>query len=291
VPKSDPFTRLCGRLAQLEAPVRADLHIHTTASDGEYTPEQVVALARSAGLSAVAITDHDTLAAVDKASAAGAGHIEVIPGVEISTAFAGREFHLLGYFLRPDHDELNAALANACRTRRERFRALLALLSARGLTVRADRARLVEEASVSLGRRHVAGLLVACGHARTRAEAFHRLVNPLISKAQPKALVPIDVALRLINAAGGVASLAHPPADLTEEQLAELRARGLGAIEVVYPWGRNSPVRLLRESAARYGLAVSGGSDSHGPDRPIGSHAVSGSELAALRERAGCAGH
>jgi predicted metal-dependent phosphoesterase TrpH len=292
MPRRDPFTSLCGRLATLAAPARADLHVHTTASDGEFTPEQVLAHAQSAGLRAVAVTDHDTLAGAAAAMRVTGAAVELIPGVEISTLFAGGELHLLGYFVRTDHAELNATLAGICTARRERFRDFVARLRADGRALADDGIRRAEEATVSLGRRHVAGLLVAAGHARTRAEAFHRFVNPLVGAVRSKALAPIEEAVRLVHAAGGVASLAHPPADFTDGQFGALRDAGLDAIEVVYPWGRSSPERRLRAVAARLGFAVSGGSDCHGPDpahRRIGSHAVTADELAALRERAGCA--
>ncbi len=292
MPKHSPFTRLCGRLAQMAAPARADLHVHTIASDGEYTPSQVVALARLAGLRAVAITDHDTLAAVPEALATAGNEIELVTGVEISTAFAGREFHLLGYFVRIDHVELNAALATVCAARRGRFRDFITLLGERGHTLPEDRVRLVEESTASLGRRHVAGLLVACGHARTRTEAFHRFVNPIARMVRSKSLVPIEEAIRLVHAADGVASLAHPPPDLPDEQFETLRSTGLDAVEAVYPWGRHSPSTRLREIATRFGFAVSGGSDCHGPDpahRRIGSHAITSDEFDALRDRTACA--
>jgi predicted metal-dependent phosphoesterase TrpH len=290
MPKRAPFTRLCGQLAELSAPARADLHVHTTASDGEYTPSQVVAQARLAGLRAVAITDHDTCAGVTEARAAAGEHIELVAGVEISTSFGGCEYHLLGYFVRLDLNELNTHLTDICAARRARFRDFIALLRAQGRALLEDRVHLVETGSASLGRRNVAGLLVACGHARTRAEAFHRFVNPLVGKVRAKALVPIEAAIRLVHEAGGVASLAHPPDTLTDEQFADLRTAGLDAVEVVYPWGRNSPVKRLREVAARFGFATSGGSDCHGPDpahRHVGSQAITGAELTTLRERAG----
>src|SRR5688500_13853891 len=107
MPRTSAYTLAARRLAQLAAPARADLHVHTVASDGEYTPSQVVAQARLAKLCAVAVTDHDTLAGVEEARAAADGHVEFVPGVEISARFAGREVHLLGYFVRTDHDELN----------------------------------------------------------------------------------------------------------------------------------------------------------------------------------------
>jgi predicted metal-dependent phosphoesterase TrpH len=293
MPKRSPFTHLCGQLAKLAAPARADLHVHTTASDGEYTPAQVVAQARLAGLCAVAVTDHDTLAGVEEARAAAAGHIEFVPGMEISTTFAGREFHLLGYFVRTDSAELNTTLARVCAGRGERFRDFLAHFRTQGLVVPEDRAQLVERATSSPGRRHVAGLLVACGFVHTRAEAFQRFVGPLTGKVRAKELVPIEEAIHLVHSAGGITSLAHPPEDVTDGQFAELRAAGLDAVEVVYPWGRNSPVAHLRAVTARHGLAVTGGSDCHGPNpahRRIGSSTITGDELAALREKAGCAG-
>ena len=310
-------------------PRRADLHVHTTASDGAYTPSQVVALARQAGLAAVAVTDHDTLAGVrsllppSPLEGEGPGvrggfeefpspgslreppspprgegnnsgpHPEIIPGVEISTAFAGRELHLLGYFVRPDHAELNATLVTLCDRRRERFRDYVARLAARGTVIPADRAELVEARTVSLGRRHVAELLLACGLATTRNEAFGRFLGPLTGQVLPKQLVPIEDAIGLVHAAGGVASLAHPPAHLTDDDFTHLMEAGLDAVEIVYPWGRHSPANRLREIAARFGFAVSGGSDCHGPDpahRRIGSHAISSDELTRLRDRCERAG-
>ena len=292
MPKHAPFTRLCGQFAALARPARADLHVHTTASDGEYTPSQVVAFARLAKLCAVAITDHDTFAGVADAQTAAGTAVEVIPGVEISTSFAGREFHLLGYFVRTDHAELNAALARVCDSRRERFRDFVSLLNARGLPLPEDRVRLTEAATSSLGRRHVAQLLVACGHALTRTEAFHRFLHSVAKQTRPKALVPIATAIQLVHAAGGVASLAHPPPDLSDAQFADLRDAGLDAVEAVYAWGRNSPALRLRAVAEQLGMAVSGGSDCHGPEpahRGVGSHAITAEELAMLRDRAACA--
>src|SRR4051812_35229746 len=99
MPARQPFTRLCQQLALGPHAGRADLHLHTTASDGEYTPAQIVELAHRAGLAAIAITDHDTFGGVDLARAAAGPSLEVISGVEITTEFRGRELHLLGYFV------------------------------------------------------------------------------------------------------------------------------------------------------------------------------------------------
>ncbi len=289
MPRRSPFTTLCGQLARLTRPQKADLHIHTTASDGDYTPSQVVALARQAGLSAAAITDHDTLAAVQEAQDAAGDQLEIIAGVEISAVYAGREVHLLGYFIRLDHDELNARLSCVCESRRERFGDYIAQLAQRGYQLPFDRVKLIEENSPSLGRRHVAGLLIAVGIARNQTEAFHRFLGPLGKHVRPKQLVPVDEAIQLVVAAGGVASLAHPP-ELLESDFQLLASCGLGAVEVDYPGSNRTASIRMRELANRLGLAVTGGSDCHGAHpahRRIGSHGISVDELHRLRNLCG----
>jgi predicted metal-dependent phosphoesterase TrpH len=289
MPRHSPFTTLCGQLARLNRPQRADLHIHTTESDGDYSPSQVVALARQAGLLAVAITDHDTLAAVKEAQNAAAGQIEIVSGVEISTEYTGRELHILGYFVQLDYQELNERLARVRESRRERFRDYIVQLAQEGIHLPADRVKLVEEISHSLGRRHVAGLLVATGIARNQTEAFHRFLGPLRNRVQPKQLVPVEEAIRLVTASGGVASLAHPP-DMLDSDFQFLAGCGLGALEIEYP-GRNKMENgRLRELACRLGLEITGGSDCHGANpshRRIGSQGITADELDRLRNLCG----
>jgi len=284
--KHSTFSSVPGRLAQLARPRRVDLHVHTTASDGEFTPSQVVALARQANLAAVAITDHDTLAGVAEAHRAAGDGLEVVPGVEISAHFRDREVHLLGYFIRADHAALNDVLARIRRQRRERFHDFVAQLAENGIRLPEDRVLLVEETSSSLGRRHLAKLLVTAGFARSRHEAFYRLLGPLASRVVPKLLVPVEEAIDLVRAADGVASLAHASPDLVEADFRTLAGFGLGALEAAYPWGRNAPAVRLRAIAAELGLAVTGGSDCHGPDplhRRVGSCGITFDELTALR--------
>src|SRR5713226_2565658 len=121
MPARQPFTQLCETLARPRYFGRVDLHLHTTFSDGSYTPAQVVDLARRSGLAALAITDHDTLAGFAEARVVAASHLEIVPGVEITTAYRGRELHLLAYFVRPDDCPLTAALARLCQHRTGRF--------------------------------------------------------------------------------------------------------------------------------------------------------------------------
>ncbi|MCS6864308.1 MAG: PHP domain-containing protein [Gemmataceae bacterium] len=285
MPRQAPFTWLCGQWAELARPRVVDLHIHTTASDGEYTPSQVMAHARRLGLAAVAITDHDTLAGWVEAQQAAGDAVTWIPGVEISTVFEQREVHLLGYFLRDDHPGLNTALARLQQSRRERFYDWIHQLAHNGIRLPEDRVQQLVRSSTSLGRRHVAQLLLRCGKARSYAEAFHRYVQPLAKQVLPKTLLPIEKAIALVHEAGGVTSLAHPPADWPEESFLRLRACGLDAIEAVYPRGRRSSSVSWRLLASQWGFAVTGGSDCHGPasQRSIGSYGIHPAELVALR--------
>ncbi|MEO2088974.1 MAG: PHP domain-containing protein, partial [Gemmataceae bacterium] len=136
MPRGDPFTALCRQSARLARPVVADLHLHTTASDGEFTPSQVVAFARRARLDAIAVTDHDTFAGVNAAIEAADG-VRVIPGVELTADWHGREVHVLGYFpggLPRDSGQrgIESRLADLCHLRRERFRDFVRLIREAG---------------------------------------------------------------------------------------------------------------------------------------------------------------
>ncbi|MFO0805410.1 MAG: PHP domain-containing protein [Gemmataceae bacterium] len=283
MPRRQPFTALCQQVAALGKPRRADLHVHTVASDGEYTPSQVVHLAREAKLAAVAITDHDTFAGLPEATAAADGRIDVIPGVEITAEFDGREVHLLGYFARTYHSELNAALARICLSRRQRFEEYAAQLA-----LPADRVKLVADSTPSLGRRHVARLLIACNLAKTTDDAFRRRLNPLRGTVPPKVRLPLEEAIALVYAAGGRTSLAHPPEAFDEAAFLRMKQMGLDALEAEYAWRRSAPAIRLRGIAAKLGLLVTGGSDCHGPKpehRRIGSVSVKLDAVQALREK------
>lgn len=282
MPRRQPFTALCQRVAALGKPSRADLHVHSTASDGEFTPSQVVHLARQAGLAAVALTDHDTFAGLAEAMAAAEGRVEVIHGVEITAEFDGREVHLLGYFARFDHPDLNAALVKICTSRRQRFEEYC-----KRLMIPADRVKLVADATPSLGRRHVARLLITCGMAKTTDDAFRRCLKPLRGIVSPKHRIPLDEAIALVHAAGGCTSLAHPPEELDEAAFLHMKKMGLDALESEYAWRRSAPAIRLRDIAGRIGLLTTGGSDCHGPTpvhRHIGSVSVNAEQVQRLRQ-------
>jgi predicted metal-dependent phosphoesterase TrpH len=288
MPRHDPFTAFCRQAAALRAPRRADLHAHTTASDGDLTPAQLVGFAQRAKVLAVAVTDHDTVAGVPDAlrSAIGSG-VVVVPGVELSTYFRGREVHLLGLFVDPNHDELTATLARLCDRRRDRFRDFVSKLDAR---IPESLVANVEAVSPSLGRRHLASLLLKSGAARTRAEAFRRFLDPVRSQVVPKELLPVADAIGLVHRVGGVASLAHPPGEFDEAVFTELKEMGLNGIEALHPGASNKQIDFLRETARTLGLFVTGGSDTHGtdcPGRKVGDAGLGEDDWDALRRAAG----
>jgi predicted metal-dependent phosphoesterase TrpH len=288
MPARQPFTALCRIASRSPAAGRADLHLHTTHSDGQYTPAQVVDLARRSGLSAVALTDHDTVSGLLEARAAAAGtSVEIIAGAEITCEYRGKELHLLAYFICPD-GAITTALDRLCRHRAERFRHMVERLRACGVSL--DEGELCAGAAPgSLGRRYLAELLVKSRRVGSVREAFARYLKDNGRAAVPNLRLPVAEAIALVRGAGGVAGWAHPSYDCTREALIELRGLGLGAVEAEYPTTRPARTRELRGWARELGLAVTGGSDCHGPDQPrraVGACSVSAAELDALRMKA-----
>jgi 3',5'-nucleoside bisphosphate phosphatase len=285
MPAGQPFTALCQLAARGPQAGRVDLHVHTTHSDGTYTPVQVVELARRAGLAALAVTDHDTLGGVPAARQAAAdSNVEIVAGVEITAEYRQRELHLLGYFVALDHAGLSAALEDIRRHRVERFREMIERLRGRGVSLEGEEQRLQGEPE-TLGRRHLAEMLVRAKRVANVREAFLRYLGDRGGVAVPKKRLPVAEALALVGDAGGVAAWAHPAYDCTREKLSELRALGLAAIEVEYPDVRRSRVLELRGWAEKMGLAVTGGSDCHGPGRRgVGSCTISAADFSRLRQ-------
>ncbi|HYT94510.1 MAG TPA: PHP domain-containing protein [Gemmataceae bacterium] len=289
MPQHQPFTALCSTLARVTRTSRADLHIHTTCSDGAYTPAEVVDLARRSGLAAVAITDHDTIAGIAPAQAATRGPLEIVSGVEITAVFDGRGLHLLGYFFRSDNLALLSGLARLRRQRAGRFREMVERLRARGMSLQEEEVRAALEVGVP-GRRTLAELLVRSGKVSSVRAAFASYLGDAGGVTIPSVGLPAGEAIALVRGAGGVAAWAHPSYDEeTPRRLAALRDLGLQAVEVDYPTCQGSKQRRLRALAAELGLAVTGGSDCHGPGivrRAIGACGVTAQELETIRRLA-----
>jgi predicted metal-dependent phosphoesterase TrpH len=284
MPKGAPFTALCQE-ASRHVRARVDLHLHTTCSDGAYTPAQIVDLARRSGLPALAITDHDSCAGVLPARQAAGDALEVICGVEITAEYRGHELHLLGYFLNPDDPDLAAALEWLRIERVARFHAMIDSLRRLGITLPPFDEE-PQAISPALGRRHLAHLLVKARRVSTIQQAFQRYLGDHGPVQVPKKKLPVAEAIARVRAAGGVAAWAHPNYDCTEETLIELKELGLGAVEVEYPSCRPGRRRELRQWTRQLGLAITGGSDCHGPDIPsrtVGMCGIDVRELELLR--------
>ena len=266
----------------------ADLHVHTTHSDGACTPSEVVRSAASVGLAAVAITDHDTVSALAPArlEAARVG-IELVAGVELTAERDGRELHILGHFIAPDDPELIRATAALRLARDTRIHALADRLRSLGLSVDLDFLRATYPRA-TLGRKHVADYLARTGQVASPRAAFDQYLGDGGLAEVPKPRTPWREAIALITGAGGVAGWAHPPYDLRFETLRALAEAGLGAVEVAGP-GITARVGLRwRGWADALGLAVTAGSDFHAPDRPgrwVGSITLSSPDLERLRQR------
>jgi predicted metal-dependent phosphoesterase TrpH len=287
MPAGQPFTQLCQLLARPRHFGRVDLHLHTTFSDGTYTPAEVVDLARRSGLSAIAITDHDTLAGIAPTVQAAGESLEVVSGVEITAEFHGRELHLLGYCFDPTNADLRAALDHLRAERVGRFHEMVKRLAGLGIPIEQEEIANLGD-TTTLGRRHLAELLVQAKQAATVREAFQRYLGDHGRATVPKRRLPVAEAIALVRGAAGVAAWAHPTYDCSRERLLELKDLGLGAIEAEYPAFRPSRIKELRRLASELGLAVTGGSDCHGPDqanRAVGASSITYEELEALKDR------
>jgi predicted metal-dependent phosphoesterase TrpH len=275
---------------QIHSPGRADLHLHTTCSDGELTPEEIVQQARRENLVALAITDHDTIDAIAPAQAAlqPTDRLELLAGVEITCEYREREVHLLGYGFDSSNAELIETLRAIRLKRRERFEAMLKVLSNLGATIDAAEAGRLLDSGAALGRRHLAELLVKTRQVSALFYAFVKYLNRPEITAIPKGRLPVQEAIRVLHQAKGIASWAHPPSDCTREQIREWQGYGLDAVEVEYPWSNPSHGKRLREWARQSGLLITGGSDFHGSEpanRKVGSRGINREEFERIRRR------
>ncbi|MGC3952720.1 MAG: PHP domain-containing protein [Propionicimonas sp.] len=275
--------------------MRIDLHAHSAVSDGTDTPGELVGRAVAAGLDVVALTDHDTFDGLAEALAAGAAAgIRVMPGVELSTEVDGVSVHLLGYGCRTDDPALLAELALIRRGRDGRVPGMLAALAALGMPLDPAVLEQVSANATSIGRPHIADALVRQGYVADRTEAFDRLLADDGPAFVPRYAAPLEPAIRLIQAAGGAAVLAHPWGRVSREvlpprYLADLAQRcGLDGIEVDHNDHDAATRATLREVAEQTGLLATGSSDYHGTgkrDHGLGTNTTAPQVLAELDAR------
>ena len=249
-----------------------DLHTHSTASDGTDSPAALVSRANSLGLGAIALTDHDTLCGLEEAeSGARQAGIRFIRGCEISTRSDGREHHILGLWVPHKADALEAWLGAVRRRRNERNAEMVARLRALGFAITLEEVR--SRAIGSVGRPHMAAVLVEKGYAPDVGAAFRDFLGAGGKAYVPKAVPPPEEAVRMLTDAGATAVLAHPflgapSADAVEALARRLAAHGLDAIEAWHPSHSEADTRQCVELARKLGLGLSGGSDYHGTNKP-----------------------
>lgn len=250
-----------------------DLHVHSNKSDGSFSPEELVAYAIEKGLSAIALSDHDTTEGIEAAinAARGTG-LEVIPAIEFSTEYEGKDIHILGLYIDYNGKEFKKYLKDFQASRNLRNRKMCKKLTEHGVPITYEEMCDYFPGSV-LTRAHYAKYLWEKGFVKSMSEAFDRYVGDHAPCFLPREKVTPMQAVKLILTAGGVPVLAHPvlyhlSSERLDKLVAQLKEAGLIGIEAIYSTYSSSEERQMRKLADKYGLLISGGSDFHGTTKP-----------------------
>lgn len=245
---------------------KADLHIHTTASDGRLSPLGVVRQAKQSGLSYIAITDHDTvdgLLLLQKEQSFTDEKLTIISGIEFSTDTPEHEIHILGYGIALDNPNLLEQLTALKRDRIDRVYRMVDKLRSLGYPVDVQRILSFAKDAASVGRPHVARVLVQCGYFATVAEAFDRLLNKDKPGYVPHYKLSVRDVIGIIRQAGGVPILAHPGLVGDDDLVEQVIEEGIAGIEVYHPTHDDVVVKKYLQLARRHDLLITGGSDFH----------------------------
>ncbi|MBP8598517.1 MAG: PHP domain-containing protein [Selenomonas sp.] len=245
----------------------SDLHMHTTFSDGRLTPEELVAAAKTAGLSYMAITDHDTVEGISYLYENGlypCKGIHIIPGIEFSAHHPTTEIHILGYNVDIYYRDLLDKLNDVTEARWTRFSEMIGKLQQLGYTLSEAEVLTIAGTSKSISRSHIARVLVKKGYFNSVHEAF----DTVLMKGKPGYVshfrLEVGEIIALIKAAGGTPVLAHPKLIGDDELVRQLCQQGIEGIEALYPQHDEADTNRYLAMAAEYGLKVTGGSDFHG---------------------------
>jgi len=253
--------------------LRVDLHLHSTASDGRFSPAELVRKAATEGLAVIALTDHDTVDGIAAALEAAREfpQLRLIPGIEISTDIPEGEVHILGYFIDHTDCNLQAALEKMRNSRWERARRMVAKLGKMGCPI--DWERVCEIAGGgTIGRPHIAQAMLEKDHIRFFQEAFEKYIGRDGPAYVEREKVIPSGAVELVVQAGGLPVLAHPLTIPEPERLAvKLKAAGLIGIEVYYASYPAGDIKRLVNIADRHNLIATGGTDFHGIDADAGT--------------------
>lgn len=242
----------------------ADLHLHTSFSDGTFTPEELVLQAQKNGLSCIALTDHDTVQGCARAAAACAPVlIEFIPGTELTAEHDDTEVHILGYFLDTQNQILLGEIAKFQAVRKQRIYEMVARINEIGVPLKVEAVFALANCE-SPGRPHVARTLVKEGLARNLDEAFERFLKKGRPAWVPKAKMSARESVDLIHQAGGLAVMAHPGLNRTDDIIPALVDAGLDGIECFHTKHSTTMAERYLGIADQFHLLVTGGSDCHG---------------------------
>jgi predicted metal-dependent phosphoesterase TrpH len=243
---------------------RVDLHVHTVFSDGDMTPEEMVAEAQKMGLAGIAITDHDEIGGVGVAmEAAGSSGLKVVPGVELSTVEGKTDLHILGYLIDVHDEQLHKHLQVFRDARRNRGIKMVERLRDMGVDIKVDSV-LEIAGDGAVGRPHIAAALLQNGCVETLEDAFRRYIGFDSPAYVHKYQLKPSEAFRLIADAGGIGAVAHPGTSRRDDLIADFMASGMRAIEVYHPKHREGEIERYQRLADKLGLVATGGSDTHG---------------------------
>lgn len=242
----------------------ADLHLHTNFSDGTFSPEELVLQAQKAGLACIALTDHDSVEGCERAAtAARAVNMEFVTGTELTAEHDDIELHVLGYFLDIHNEKLLTEIARFQSGRQDRIHQMVAHINALGIPLKAESVFALANCK-SPGRPHVARAMIKAGLVRSLDEAFDRFLKKGRPAWVPKSKISALDAIELIHQAGGLAVMAHPGLNRSDEIIPALVEVGLDGIECFHTKHSTATAERYLEIADKYHLLITGGSDCHG---------------------------
>lgn len=246
---------------------KADLHIHTNASDGDCTPQEILEKAIEKGLKTISITDHDTIKGYKKArSLELSNQLELLPGVEMSVKWADKEVHLLAYCFDPDNEDVNILLLQQSGARRRRMAKIVKTLQKQGIDIDLDEVK-AEAGFSNIGRPHAASVLINKGVVSSFNEAFIRYLSSEKLDHISAEYCTITEAVRVMKKAGGVLSLAHPGPLYSSDEIEQMIDLGVDGLECIHPSHPYPVQKKFTKLAEKRNLMITGGSDFHRPSK------------------------
>lgn len=270
--------------------IKADLHIHSNFSDGKFSPTELIQKAKGKGFSAISITDHDNINAIEEAKQEGEKYdIEVIPGIEFSTDHNGKEVHILAYFIDYKDTSLIDFIKNIRNSRIERLRQMIYRLA--GLNCLIDVNRFFDKfpSNITLGRPHLALEMVQNKFVKNYVEAFIKFIGDGKPAYVKKPNPDINTVLGIISELGGLSFIAHPGKNFKNNQIQEIIDAGVDGIEIIHPSHTYTDTNFFQKVSAQNYLLESGGSDFHGIVKTdienFGSYYVTDKEIINMKRR------